>query len=252
MSKFMGTNTIHSSCARTVRTRSVLAIAIGSILFSSGGIAADDSKVERIEVTGSRTQGYLVNETQSATKLDLSLQDTPQAISILSAEQLQDFSLSTINLALDQVAGVNVERIETDRTYYNARGFDITNFQVDGLGLPFTGGGIEGDLDTALFERIEVIRGANGLMSGVGNPSATVNMVRKRPGQDFVGSVKASYGSWANARVESDVQGALADGLNARAVLVKEDKDSYLDRYNHDKTVGYVVVSAELGEQTPN
>lgn len=250
MSKFMGTNTIHLSCARTVRTRSVLAIAIGSILFSSGGIAADDSKVERIEVTGSRTQGYLVNETQSATKLDLSLQDTPQAISILSAEQLQDFSLSTINLALDQVAGVNVERIETDRTYYNARGFDITNFQVDGLGLPFTGGGIEGDLDTALFERIEVIRGANGLMSGVGNPSATVNMVRKRPGQDFVGSVKASYGSWANARVEGDVQGALADGLNARAVLVKEDKDSYLDRYNHDKTVGYVVVSAELGEQT--
>lgn len=229
---------------------SILALAIGAALLSQSALAADDSNVERIEVTGSRTQGYLVNQNSSATKLDLALKDTPQAISILSAEQLQDFGLTNINLALDQATGVNVERIETDRTYYNARGFDITNFQVDGLGLPFTGGGIEGDLDTALYERVEIIRGANGLMSGVGNPSATVNMVRKRPGADFAANVKASYGSWANTRLEGDVQGALTEGLNARAVLVKEDKDSYLDRYNHDKTVGYVVASAALGDST--
>lgn len=239
-----------------MKSPTTLALAISAALLSPQLLAADDSamaddrNVERIEVTGSRTQGYLVNQNSSATKLDLALKDTPQAISILSAEQLQDFGLTNINLALDQATGVNVERIETDRTYYNARGFDITNFQVDGLGLPFTGGGIEGDLDTALYERIEIIRGANGLMSGVGNPSATVNMIRKRPGADFAANVKASYGSWANTRLEGDVQGALTEGLNARAVLVKEDKDSYLDRYNHDKTVGYVVASAALGDST--
>lgn len=233
-----------------MKTPSLLALAISSALLSPQLLAADDSSVERIEVTGSRAQGYLVNQNSSATKLDLSLKDTPQAISVLSAEQLQDFGLTNINLALDQATGVNVERIETDRTYYNARGFDITNFQVDGLGLPFTGGGIEGDLDTALYQRIEIIRGANGLMSGVGNPSATVNMVRKRPGADFAANVKASYGSWAKTRLEGDVQGALTEGLNARAVLVKEDKDSYLDRYNHDKTVGYVVASAALTDNT--
>ncbi len=256
MSKSVVTPLQNIPAATGIKARSLLALAISSALLSPVVLAADDRpiaddrSVERIEVSGSRSQGYLVNQNSSATKLDLSLKDTPQAISILSAEQLQDFGLTNINLALDQATGVNVERIETDRTYYNARGFDITNFQVDGLGLPFTGGGIEGDLDTALFERIEVIRGANGLMSGVGNPSATVNMVRKRPGNDFAANVKASYGSWANTRLEGDVQGALTDGLNARAVLVKEDKDSYLDRYNHDKTVGYVVASAALGDDT--
>jgi outer membrane receptor for ferric coprogen and ferric-rhodotorulic acid len=256
MSKSVVTSLQNIPAATGIKARSLLALAISSALFSPVVLAADespipdDSSVERIEVSGSRSQGYLVNQNSSATKLDLSLKDTPQAISILSTEQLQDFGLTNINLALDQATGVNVERIETDRTYYNARGFDITNFQVDGLGLPFTGGGIEGDLDTALFERIEVIRGANGLMSGVGNPSATVNMVRKRPGADFAANVKASYGSWANTRIEGDVQGALTDGLNVRAVLVKEDKDSYLDRYNHDKTVGYVVASAALGDDT--
>jgi outer membrane receptor for ferric coprogen and ferric-rhodotorulic acid len=232
------------------QSRSFLALAISAALLSPQLFAADEQSLERIEVKGARTQGYLLDENSSATKLNLSLKETPQAISILSAEQLQDFSLSNINLALDQATGVNVERIETDRTYYNARGFDITNFQVDGLGLPFSGGGIEGDVDTALFERVEIIRGANGLMSGVGNPSATVNMIRKRPGADFAGKVRASYGSFANTRLEGDVQGSLTEGLNVRAVLVQEDKDAHLDRYHHDKTLGYVVASAELGDKT--
>lgn len=250
MSKCVVTPIQHTGITTGVTPRSVLALAISAALFSPQIFALDESSVERIEVNGSRAQGYLVDQNSSATKLDLSLKDTPQAISVLSAEQLQDFGLSNINLALDQATGVNVERIETDRTYYNARGFDITNFQMDGLGLPFTGGGIEGDLDTAIFERIEIIRGANGLMSGVGNPSATVNMVRKRPGAEFAAQVRASYGSWANTRLEGDVQGALTEGLNVRGVLVKEDKDSYLDRYNHEKTVGYVVASAALGDKT--
>jgi outer membrane receptor for ferric coprogen and ferric-rhodotorulic acid len=240
----------HSTAVVGGQSWSVIALAISAALVSPQLLAVEEASVERLEISGSRAQGYLVDQNSSATKLDLSLKDTPQAISILSAEQLQDFALSNINQALDQATGVNVERIETDRTYYNARGFDITNFQVDGLGLPFTGGGIEGDIDTAIFERVEIIRGANGLMSGVGNPSATVNMVRKRAGADTAAKIRASYGSFANTRLEGDVQGALTDGLNLRAVLVKEDKDSYLDRYNHDKTVGYLVASAALGDNT--
>lgn len=228
---------------------------LSPLLLSSAALAESTAdaatQVERIEVTGSRaSQGYLIEENSSATKLDLSLKETPQAISIISTEQLNDFALSNINLALDQATGVSVERIETDRTYYKARGFDITNFQVDGLGLPFTGGGIEGDLDTAIYQQVEVVRGANGLMSGVGNPSATVNMVRKRPTAEFAAQTKFSYGSWQDKRLDADVQGELGEGLAARAVAVKQDKNSYLDRYSHDKTLGYVVVDAELTDST--
>lgn len=61
----------------------------------------------------------------------------------------------------------------------------MTNFQVDGVGVPATYGNIDGEADTAIYERIEVVRGASGQMSGAGNPSATVNMVRKRPTEDF-------------------------------------------------------------------
>ena len=258
MSKSVVTPLQNMPAATGIKAPSLLALAISSALFSHAGLAADDSaiaadrSVERIEVTGSRTQGYLVNQNSSATKLDLSLKDTPQAISILSAEQLQDFGLTNINLALDQATGVNVERIETDRTYYNARGFDITNFQVDGLGLPFTGGGIEGDLDTALFERIEVIRGANGLMSGTGNPSATVNFVRKRPTAVPQARIDLTAGSWDKRRIDTDVSGALNDAgtVRGRVVYANENKNSYLDRYSREKNMFHGVVEFDLDDRT--
>jgi len=61
------------------------------------------------------------------------------------------------------------------------RGFEVSNFQIDGIGLPFATGDQLGDLDTVLYDRVEILRGANGLVTATGNPSATVNFVRKRP-----------------------------------------------------------------------
>ncbi|MFN6971456.1 MAG: hypothetical protein ACK4NN_11360, partial [Rheinheimera sp.] len=94
MSKCVVTPIQHTGITTGVTPRSVLALAISAALFSPQIFALDESSVERIEVNGSRAQGYLVDQNSSATKLDLSLKDTPQAISVLSAEQLQDFGLS--------------------------------------------------------------------------------------------------------------------------------------------------------------
>lgn len=200
------------------------------------------------EVTGS----YTVPGSSAATGLDLSLRETPQSISVITQTQMEDFRLDNINDVLDNVAGISVERVETDRTYYSARGSDITNFQLDGIGMPMPYGLIDGDIDSAVYDRIEVIRGANGLLSATGNPSATINFVRKRPTADFNAEVDVSVGSWNNQRVEGDVSGTLnqSGNLRGRAVVVKQDRDSYLDRYEHDKTVLYGILEADIGEST--
>ncbi|WP_411028664.1 TonB-dependent receptor plug domain-containing protein, partial [Salmonella sp. s60093] len=93
----------------------------------------------------------------------LTPRETPQAISTITRSQLDDFGLGTVNDALAFAPGVTVERVETDRTYYSARGFDIDNFQLDGIGLPFTNGAQWGEVDTIVYDRIDVLRGANGL-----------------------------------------------------------------------------------------
>lgn len=200
------------------------------------------------EATGS----YTVTGTSAATGLDLSLRETPQSISVITRTQMDDFRLNNINDVLDSAPGISVERVETDRTYYSARGSDITNFQLDGIGMPMPYGLIDGDIDTGVYDRVEVIRGANGLMSATGNPSATVNFVRKRPTADFNAEVEVSAGSWNNYRLEGDVSGTLneAGNLRGRAVVIKQDRDSYLDRNRHDKTVLYGILEADIGDHT--
>ncbi len=207
-------------------------------------------KIETIEVRGRYIDGYNAHSVSGASRLDLAISDIPQSVSVITDAQLRDFQLTDINAALDSATGINVERIETDRTYYTARGFDVTNFQVDGIGLPLTSGNNHADEDTAIYDRIEVIRGANGLMTGVGNPSATVNFIRKRPMASNALSLNASYGSFDNMRLQADGTARINDTFAARAVAVTQRKDAYLDRYSTDKNVFYLFVEANLTDET--
>ncbi|WP_160152527.1 TonB-dependent siderophore receptor [Microbulbifer sp. ALW1] len=228
---------------------SLLAVALTA---ANATIAAEgkSEKLENVEVVGEQVDSYLVEDMNTATGLGLSIMDTPQSVSAIGSTQLDDFNLYNLNDALLAVPGIQVESVETDRTYYSSRGFDVTNFQVDGVGLPSTYGNRSGETDTSIYERIEVVRGANGLMSGAGNPSATVNMVRKRPTDDLQMSFSAIAGSWSSLRLESDIAGTLSDGLRGRLVLTKEDKESHLDFYAMDKSVAYGVLEKDLGEST--
>jgi outer membrane receptor for ferric coprogen and ferric-rhodotorulic acid len=208
-----------------------LAFAAAAIPVTASAEAA--AEVESVVVYGA------TSHSAAATGLDLSLRQTPQSVTVIDRSRIEDFDLKSVNDLLDQVVGVNVQRVETDRTYYDARGFDVTNFQVGGVGLPLIWGIQYGDLDTVLFERVEAVRGANALMTGVGNPSATINYVRKRPTVDRRASLALQYGSWNEKRLEADISGAVTqDGaLSGRLIYANEDKDSYLDHYGVNRNV---------------
>jgi outer membrane receptor for ferric coprogen and ferric-rhodotorulic acid len=217
---------------------------VAAVSWSGSALAADapaatadagsaENQVDGVVVTGARTR------TSAVTGLDMSLRETPQSVTILNQARIRDFGLTSVNDLLAQVTGVNVEKVETDRTYYNSRGFDITNFQVDGIGLPLIWGIQFGDLDTVLFDRVEVVRGANSMMTGTGNPSATVNYVRKRPTDTFKASGALQYGSWDDYRLEADVAGPLnkSGTVRGRLIYANEDKGSYLDYYHVNRNV---------------
>jgi outer membrane receptor for ferric coprogen and ferric-rhodotorulic acid len=212
------------------------------------GARADeqDGSVSQVTVEAERAKHAGV-----ATGLDLTLRETPQSVTVTPRSQIEDFALTDVNQLLAQVTGINVEQVETDRTYYNSRGFDVTNFQVDGVGLPLLWGLQFGALDTALFDRVETVRGANGMLTGLGNPSATINYVRKRPTQHFQASASAGYGSWDDKRLEADVSGPLdaSGSVTGRLVYANTDKDSYLDHYQVNRNVYYGVLAWEVTER---
>ena len=205
-------------------------------------VATAQADVERLEINGQRRSGYLVAEQQGASWLALTIQQTPQTVTVISAEKLQDFALNDLQSALEYSATVNVEQVETERTALSSRGFELTNRQIDGLGLNHDYGTTTGRIDTALFERIELVHGANGVMTGVGSPAATVNMVRKKPTSTAQTNMTTQVGSWQSQRIEADISRVLTDSLRARTVMVMEQRQSYLDRYANRSKLGYVVM----------
>lgn len=199
-----------------------------------------------------RSSAFGARSASTATGLDLSLRETPQSISVTSQAQMQAFGLNEVRTLLSSVTGIQVEKVETDRTYFSARGFDITNFQEDGIGMPFASGLLNGDMDTAIYDRVEVLRGANGLLSSTGNPSATVNFVRKRPTAQLRASGGLTLGSWNLRRLDADVSGPLnaSGSVRGRLIVANEEKDAYLDRYRASKQVVSGMVEADLGPST--
>lgn len=200
-----------------------------------------------------KTKSYTVKSISTATRLNTSIRETPQSISVITRELLDNFRVLSVNEALSYATGIKVEQFETDRTEYTARGLNITSFQIDGLNSPISFSGTNyGDLDMAVYDRIEVLRGANGLVAGTGNPSATINFIRKRPTTDFQAKANASIGSWDNRRLDADVSGALnADGsVRGRLVVTNQNRNSYLDRYSNERNVAYGVIEADLTENT--
>lgn len=231
--------------------RNPLSMAVSSAVFAASALtsthtlAQDSAPVfsEELIITGIRED----RKSRGATGLDLSVYETPQSLTIIEAETISDFGLSDINTLLKMTTGVNVDSTETDRTSYNARGFDITSMHVDSIGMPF-GNLIVGDIDTAIYEKVEVLRGSNGLITGLGNPSGTINYVRKRPTNNLDGSVKLTGGEWNNRRAVVDVSTPLTESGTwaARVVGVEQDKDSWLDHYSNNRQVGYAVVDGQI------
>ena len=188
---------------------------------------------------------------KGATNLPMEIKDTPQSISTIDKEELRDFGITGTTDAMRYGTGVNVEQYETNRAEINARGFQVMLTQVDGLGMTNDWGTVTGQQDAYLFERVELIRGANGLLTGLGNSSGTINYVRKRPTNKDGGEVIATVGSFDLRRVALDYNKVLsADGAWAgRLVIAQEDKDSHIRALHDKRSTLYGVVDGQIGEQ---
>lgn len=210
--------------------------------------ADEDETLETVLITAKRADRV----SKGATGLDLEIKDTPQSISVVTRDQMESFGADNINAALRLATGINVEEWETNRTNYIARGFEIKNTQVDGVGLPNDWGIVTGAMDAFGYEKLEVIRGANGLLTGVGNASGTINYVRKRPTNDPQGSIGATAGSYDQLRFEADYSTPFtADGTWAgRLVVAAEEEDSWVRAMSNDRKFVYGVIDGQVGEKS--
>ncbi|MBE8718231.1 TonB-dependent siderophore receptor [Cellvibrio polysaccharolyticus] len=204
---------------------------------------------------GSTTEGtgsYTTESTSSSTRLNLSLQETPQPISVITRQRMEDQGLNTLNEVLDATTGITVKSfgVGGDGPQLWARGSSITNFQVEGV--PSSSSMSNYLQSSVMYDRVEIVKGATGMMSGLGTPSATVNMIRKRPTGEPLTDITMEGGTWSRYGVGLDVSRTLNEEASVRGRLVADYKNqqAWADNYQQEYGVLYGIGEVDLGINT--
>lgn len=231
-------------------------------------VAAEEAAVEdeggfvldTIEVTaapGTTTEDSVSWTTEwmrSATGLALSQKETPQSTSVITDAQMKDRNITTVDETMTAATGVTVLPFDSERQTYYARGFEITAFQFDGVPIPRDSTWQFGDnnADMILYDHVEIVRGATGLMQGAGEPGASTNFIRKRPTSFARREVAAAVAYPIGGRAEADVSGPLNESGTVRGRLLgaADAREGSLDRYSKDRYTGYAAIEIDLSDQT--
>ncbi|MCR6663581.1 MAG: TonB-dependent siderophore receptor [Luteimonas sp.] len=183
-------------------------------------------------------------------KIPLSPREIPNSVSVITQRRIEDQNLVTVEDALRFVTGVTSTPNNGIQGQYRARGH-VLALQKDGVPSYGALSGYQ-QLDLAVYERLEVLRGPAGVLQGSGEPGGVLNVVRKRGLDEFAGSVSLSAGSWSNYRGTVDVGGPLnAEGtLRGRFVALAHDRDYEVEITNEQKWLGYGALDWDLGDST--
>lgn len=169
--------------------------------------------------------GYRATRTTTATRTETELRDVPQAITVVTQEQIRDQAIDSMADAVLYVPGVSFAQGEGNRDTPVFRGNATTgDFYVDGIRDD-----VQFYRDVYNVERIEVLKGPNGMVFGRGGAGGVINRVTKVAGFDDLRELHLELGSDNHRRGTIDIGGGVSDTLALRVTGVLEDSESYRD-----------------------
>lgn len=204
----------------------------------------------------STTEGstsYTTGPMATATRLPLTIRETPQAVTVVTRQQMDDAAMTDIADVVRDTPGLYLSGSDgVARPAIRSRGFFVNNIIQDGLRVSHSSYIPTTLSSLAMYDRVEVVRGATGLFKGAGNPSAAINMVRKRPTQEFETKGEAYTGSWDKVGGFYDVGGGLTENgsIRARGVVALEDSKNFRVTEENDRKLFYGILEADINADT--
>ncbi|MCH6255360.1 TonB-dependent receptor [Puniceicoccaceae bacterium K14] len=195
---------------------------------------------------------YTTPSMATATKLNLSPRETPQAITVMTRQRMDDQAMVDILDVVTNAPGLSMNSYGVGRPTFYARGFMIDNIIEDGIPTAFDSYIPSPLANLSMYDRVEVVRGSTGLTQGAGNPSAAINLLRKRPTVDFRAEVSTNIGSWNDLSLTGDVSGALnQDGtIRGRVVAYVQDGESFRDFEKENSQLFYATLDIDLSDNS--
>jgi catecholate siderophore receptor len=187
-------------------------------------------------VTVTAGGGYQVPAVRSATKTPTPLLDVPQSVTVVTSELISDQMMMSVGDVLRYVPGVMVHQGENNRDQIIVRGNSSSaDFFVDGVRDD-----VQYYRDLYNLERIEALKGPNGMIFGRGGAGGVVNRVTKIAESDASQEISVQGGMFGNRRLTAGVNHPLNNKVAVRLDGMFENSRSFRDH-----------VSLERGGITP-
>jgi len=206
---------ISAGLKRTIIASSLLA------LFSAPTLAEDQNNTVAQSNNNKATKQddtitvYSKTYRNTATKTTLEPEETPQGLTVIDNEQLQQREVQSLNQALRYTPGVVTETKGADVTLmdnYRVRGFEVNKSYYDGLVLPYlTGWNLQTQVDPIAIQQVEVFKGPTSVLYGAMNPGGMVNMIAKSPQMESATTVDVGTGSRNLMKASIDSTGQIGD-----------------------------------------
>lgn len=214
--------------------------AIQRLAMAPGGTAQveRDGVLPTVTVLAKSSTGYTVPQITTATKTNTPLINVPQSVSVVTQEAIKDQNVLSMSDAVRYVPGVGISQGEGNRDALVFRGNRSTaDFFVDGIRDD-----VQYFRDIYNIERVEVLKGPNGMIFGRGGSGGVINRVQKEADWNRVREITAQVGSWDAKRVALDIGQGMNDTSAVRLNAMYEDSGSFrngvdLNRYGINPTV---------------
>ncbi|HHX8491549.1 TPA: TonB-dependent siderophore receptor [Vibrio diabolicus] len=214
--------------------RSAVAVLVSALIAGHASATESTSQHETITVLGETYRN-------TATKTVLEPEETPQAITVITKDDMDLRGVNSVSEALRYAPGVNTELrggAVSRLDLFNIRGFiNYTNF-YDGLPLLYNGWNLQPQVDSVALEQIEVFKGPTSVLYGNIPPGGMVNIIAKAPQSTPSHSVSISTGTNSLKELTFDTTGQIGDSnVDYRIIGLAKQRDGQADTSEDERYV---------------
>jgi catecholate siderophore receptor len=193
-----------------------------------------------------RRPAYTEDATTTATRTDTPLRDTPQSVSVITNDLIEDQGMRSMADVVRYVPGVSMGQGEGHRDAPTLRGNSSTaDFFVDGIRDD-----VQYYRDLYNAERVEILKGSNAMIFGRGGGGGVINRVTEWAGWTPYRELSITAGSYDQLRGAADLGFVLNDAAALRLNAFYEDSDSYRNFVNIERWGVNPTSAFRLGENT--
>lgn len=226
-------------------------LAVSTFAFAqvgAGKAVSDTIRVQEIEDVQLHKTGNPNKAKPLSSKANLTMMETPQPISIVTHEIIEQQQAKQLSDVLQNVNGIYITSSRGgSQDSFGGRGFALGNDNILKNGVRVNSGVFP---EVSGLERVEVLKGANAMQFGNTAAGGIINMITKKPRFNFGGSASFSVGSWNTYKPTVDIYGPLSKNAAFRVNGAFETAESFRDVVSSKKYYFNPSFLFNLGEKT--